>query len=358
VNASNSDIFASLTGRRVALVHDWVTGFRGGEKVLAEIAALVPDADLYTLVYVRGSAVPVIENRRVNPASINWLPGVSRYYRWLLPTFSGWADRLDLSDYDLVLSTSHCVAKGARAPSGAPHVCYCHTPMRYVWDRFDDYFGHHRGLVHYLIQKEAARLREWDRKTASRVDQWMANSHFVRDRILEFYGVDPDRVAVVHPPVEVEHFDVRRRPPVSREDRYLVVSALVPYKRIDHAVVACARSGRRLDVAGTGPEAQRLQELARAHGGVEDFGITPLEATAAGLPVIARAEGGALDTVRNGVNGYLYSEDGVDALVRALDGFENDGRTFAPDPMNEWAAEFAPARFTDNYLRTLAPWLD
>jgi glycosyltransferase involved in cell wall biosynthesis len=355
VNASNSDIFASLTGRRVALVHDWVTGFRGGEKVLAEIAALVPDADLYTLVYVRGSAVPVIENRRV---------------RWLLPTFSGWADRLDLSDYDLVLSTSHCVAKGARAPSGAPHVCYCHTPMRYVWDRFDDYFGHHRGLVHYLIQKEAARLREWDRKTASRVDQWMANSHFVRDRILEFYGVDPDRVAVVHPPVEVEHFDVRRRPPVSREDRYLVVSAL-----------------RRLDVAGTGPEAQRLQELARAHGasdrirflgfvadddlpelmasrraflfpGVEDFGITPLEATAAGLPVIARAEGGALDTVRNGVNGYLYSEDGVDALVRALDGFENDGRTFAPDPMNEWAAEFAPARFTDNYLRTLAPWLD
>jgi hypothetical protein len=138
--------------------------------------------------------------------------------------------------------------------------------MRYVWDRFDDYFGHHRGLVHYLIQKEAARLREWDRKTASRVDQWMANSHFVRDRILEFYGVDPDRVAVVHPPVEVEHFDVRRRPPVSREDRYLVVSALVPYKRIDHAVVACARSGRRLDVAGTGPEAQRLQELARAHG--------------------------------------------------------------------------------------------
>ena len=371
----------ALATRRVALVHDWLTGYRGGEKVLAAIAELVPHADLYTLIHVPGSTVPVIEDRRVYASPLNRLPGVAGYYRWLLSFFPTWADHHDLADYDLVLSTSHCVAKSTGAE--ATHLCYCHTPMRYVWDRFDDYFGHHRGPMRWLLEREAARLRAWDRRTADRVDHWMANSHFVRDRIVEFYGVDPSRVEVLPPPVEVDRFAAAGPDHgAAREDRYLVVSALVPYKRIDHAVEACARSGRRLDVAGTGPEAERLVELARRHDatdrirflgfvsdadlpglmasrramlfpGVEDFGITPVEATAAGLPVIARGEGGALDTIREGVNGLLYSGESVDALVEALDRFETAGAAFDPAPMREWAAEFSRARFVERYVRVL-----
>jgi len=367
---------------RVALVHDWLTGYRGGEKVLDAIAGLSPRADLYTLIHVPGSTRPTIENRRVRASWLNRLPGVEDYYRWLLPFFPGWIDRLDLSDYDLVLSTSHCVAKGARAAPGAVHVCYCHTPMRYVWDRFDDYFGHWTGPRRWLIEREAARLRHWDRETVDRVDRWIANSHFVRDRILRFYEVDPDRVEVVVPPVDVERF----RPPEpapEREDRYLAVSALVPYKRIDHAVEACARTGRRLDVAGTGPEEAALKARVRDLGatdrirflgfvpddelpglmarrraflfpGIEDFGITPVESTAAGLPVVARGVGGVLDSVRDGENGVLYEGGGAEALEAALDDFEARGDVWDRRVMWTWAEGFAEGRFVERYVDVVA----
>ena len=361
-----------LRGQRVALVHDWLTGMRGGEKVLREIARLVPQADLYTLIHVRGSVDPVVEDRRVVASWLDRIPGIEKHYRWWLPFFPSWVDRLDLSDYDLVLSTSHCVAKGARARR---HVCYCHTPMRYVWDRFEDYFGHLRGPRRWLIEGQARRLREWDRRTAGRVDRYLANSRFVRDRILRFYPVADDQVSVVYPPVETERFASVEPPP--RRERYLVVSALVPYKRIDHAVEACARSGRPLDVAGTGPELTRLRARAEAldadvrwlgfvsddelpglmasrrallFPGVEDFGITPVEATAAGLPVIARGMGGALDTVRPQCNGVLYEGDGVEALIEALDRFEAVETEFDPEAMRAWAARFSCRNFLRSYL--------
>jgi glycosyltransferase involved in cell wall biosynthesis len=255
--------------------------------------------------------------------------------------------------------------------------------MRYVWDRFEDYFGNWTGLKRRVVESQARRLREWDRATAERVDHWIANSSFVRDRILEFYRVDESRVAVVPPPVDVQRFEtVDRR----GGERYLVVSALVPYKRIDHAVEACARSGRPLDVAGTGPELGRLQELARGYRGadirflgfvpdaqlpgvlaehraflfpgVEDFGITVVEATAAGLPVLARSAGGAVDSVRPGVNGVLYEGDGPDALQAALDEFEGSGASYPIDVMREWARRFRPEEFRRRYLDEVHGVLD
>ncbi|MDX1502951.1 MAG: glycosyltransferase, partial [Thermoanaerobaculia bacterium] len=225
---------ADLARRRVAVVHDWITGRRGGEKVLEAIFELAPGADLFTLIHLPGSTSSAIEQRRVTASWINRLPGVGRYYRWLLPLFPAAIERLDLSGYDLVMSVSHCVAKGAVA-RGAPHLCYCNTPMRYVWDRFDDYFGHLPAPLRFLIGLQAKRLRRWDRETASRVDGWIGNSSFVRQRIVQYYGLDEERVAVVHPPVEVERFAAAR---AERDDRYLVVSALVPYKRVDLAVEA------------------------------------------------------------------------------------------------------------------------
>jgi glycosyltransferase involved in cell wall biosynthesis len=363
---------------RVALVHDWLTGYRGGEKVLESIAGLVGEAELYTLFHVKGANPPAIENRPIHSSWMNAIPGVHARYRWLLPFFPAWADGLDLHDYDLILSTSHCVAKGAGADSNACHVCYCHTPMRYVWDRFDDYFGHWTGLKRRIVDQQAKRLREWDKNTAPRVDRWVANSSFVRQRILDFYDVETDRVAVVAPPVDVERFAAANP---SGGDRYLVVSALVPYKRIDVAVEACARSGRPLDVAGSGPELLALQELARAtpdadirflgfvpdaklpelmarhraflFPGVEDFGITVVEATAAGLPIIARGAGGALDSVRPGVNGMLYDGDSVDAMIAALDEFEGAGASYTVAAMREWAARFSPEEFRRRYQAEL-----
>lgn len=365
----------SLPGR-VALLHDWVNGFRGGEKVLELIAREVPSADLYTLFFVPGSSHPTIEDRRVVASWMNRLPGVQRNYRYLLPLFPGWVDRLDLRDYDLLLSTSHCVVKGAVPRRDAVHVCYCHTPMRYVWDRFDDYFGRARGLKLSLLKWQAARLRNWDRETAERVDLYLANSRFVADRIRDFYGMSPDRVRVLHPPVDVDRFAAAD--PADRTDRYLVVSALVPYKRVETAIRACLRLGRPLDVAGTGPERERLEALVRAEGagdrirflgfvpdaelpdlmashramlfpGVEDFGITPVEATAAGLPVIALARGGALDTIAPGTNGVLHEEEGVDGVVAGIREFEAAG-DYSRAAMLKLARSFRPERFRQEYL--------
>jgi glycosyltransferase involved in cell wall biosynthesis len=375
-----------LGERRVALVHDWITGYRGGEKVLEAIASFVPRADLYTLIHVRGASHPVIEKRCVRASWMNRLPGVRRYYRWLLPLFPAWADRLDLSGYDLVLSTSHCVAKGVRAPSGAAHVCYCHTPMRYVWDRFEDYFGHVRGPQRRLLRWQASRLRSWDRRSADRVDHYLANSHFVRGRILEYYGLEPSRVSVVHPPVDLRAFPEPGEPP-GRSDRYLVVSALVPYKRIDVAVEACARSGRGLDVVGSGPGRSQLEDRVRRLGaggsvrflgfvpdedlgallrrgrallfpGIEDFGITPVEATACGLPTVALAQGGALDTIVDGLNGVLYERATVDGLLEGLERFENMSESWDGDRMREHARNFDRPMFLARYARELRAVLE
>jgi glycosyltransferase involved in cell wall biosynthesis len=371
---------------KVALVHDWLTGMRGGEKCLEVMAEIFPAADLYTLLHVPGSVSPVIENRRVVTSFIQRLPRAERRYRWALPLFPRAVEAFDLAGYDLVLSSSHCVAKGARAAPGALAVCYCYTPMRYVWDRFDDYFGGKPGPLRALIGWQAARLRAWDRRTADRVHHWLPISTVVQQRLLDWYQVPRERTRIVFPPVDVERFRTAGAlpPPGGLQSRGydLVLSALVPYKRIDLAVTAAIAAGRLLVVAGDGPERGRLEALAaRTRGpgrvvfagavadtvlpayyghcrafvfpGLEDFGITPLEATAAGRPVVAFAAGGVLDTVREGLNGVFFSEQTAGALAKALVDPRLDG-DWDTAAMARHAATFGRERFRDELTAALA----
>jgi glycosyltransferase involved in cell wall biosynthesis len=354
---------------RVALVHDWLTGTRGGERCLEVFAELYPDADLFTLLHVPGSVSPTIERRRIATSFIQRLPGAARRYRHYLPLMPAAVSRFDLAGYDLVLSSSHCVAKGARAARGSLHVCYCFTPMRYVWDRYADYVGDGAGLAARLaLPAVAPLLRAWDRSASGRVHHFVAISEHVRARIRRCYGRE---AMVIHPPVDVQRFELTDG---HQGDYYLVVSALVPYKRVDLAVLAAGRLGRRLLVAGSGPEAARLSalagptveflgwrsdaEIARLYRdcravlfpGCEDFGIVPLEAMAAGRPVIALAAGGALETVvpaggEAAATGLLFGEPTPDALVAAIQRFERDEGAFLPKALRARAELFDRERF-------------
>jgi len=238
---------------RVALVHDWLTGLRGGEKVLEVLCELFPRATLFTLVHVEGATSPIIESLPIRTAFTQKLPAARKLYRWYLPLHPWAIESLNLEGFDLVISSSHCVAKGVRPPSGALHICYCHTPMRYVWDRFEDYFG--TGLkARFLYGPVAKRLREWDVRSASRVHEFIANSSYVAGRIESYYHRKAD--AVIPPPVDTDFYVLGSGEP---GPYYLVVSALVPYKRIDLAIDAFRNRSEELVIVGAGPSEARLR---------------------------------------------------------------------------------------------------
>ena len=349
---------------KVALVHDWLTGLRGGERVLEQLCLLYPGADVFTLVHVPGSCGEIIEGHRIFTSFLDRLP--KRAYRHYLPLFPAAIESFDLSAYDLVVSTSHAVAKGARARPGAVHVAYIHTPMRYVWDQFDVYFGHGRaGLLTRLAARAVApMLRSWDVRSTARVQGLIANSRFVAERIRRFWSREVD--AVVYPPVDTWRFVPAAEGP-SSEEYALIVSALVPYKRVDLAVSAFSRLKRPLFVAGDGPERRRLERAAgpsvrflgavgqdalpRLYAGArffvlpgeEDFGIAPVEAQAAGRPVLALGRGGALETVIAGETGVFFAEPTVESLLEGIAAIDR----LSPDPMriHEHAKRFDVARF-------------
>jgi glycosyltransferase involved in cell wall biosynthesis len=325
-------------GLRVALVHDWLTGMRGGEKVLEALCEIFPDAPLYTLVRVPGTVSARIEARPIHTSFVQHLPAPGRLHRHYLPLYPLAVELWDFSSFDLVISSSHCAVKSVKVRKDAVHVCYCHSPMRYAWDQFDAYFGPDQigKLKSRLMRPIMHEMARWDRATAARVDRFLANSQYVAGRIARYYN---RRSAVVHPPVDTDFYTPGSR---SSSRGFLIVSALVPYKRLDVAIEACRRVAAPLTIVGTGPEAARLRALAgpdvRFVGwlpdeqvralyrsatatllpGTEDFGIVPVESQACGTPVVALGEGGARETVIDGQTGVLVPEPTAEAFTAGL----------------------------------------
>ena len=362
-----------MENAKVALVHDWLTGQRGGEKVLEVLAEIFPKAPIYTLFHIKGSQHPDIEKRVIRTSFLQRFPFLEKKYRSYLPLFPLAIEMFDLQEYDLVVSTSHCVAKGAIPAPDALHVCYIHSPMRYAWNLYFSYFSPDKlsPFSRWLIPPAVHRLRTWDAASAARVDRFVANSANVARRVGKYYRRDAD---VIPPPVDTGFFTPDETVP--RGDYHLVVSALAPYKRIDLAVEAFNRTGAPLKIVGTGPEYRALRKRARANveflgaasaedlrrlyrgaaafllPGEEDFGIATLEAQACGTPAIAFGRGGSLETVVSGQTGILFDEPTVAGLLGALDKF----RAFAcnRETIRSNAMQFSREKFKEgmsSYLR-------
>lgn len=330
---------------RVAVTHEWLAVPGGSEKVIEAILRLVPHAEIFCSVYDPAPFGELITDRPVHPSFIQKIPKATTQYPKLLPLMDTAFRRFDLSGFDLVISSNHACAKNVRTPAGVPHVCYCHTPMRYAWDP-DFLLQEDLGpAARAIVKPLTAYLRRVDARGAKQPTLIAANSSFVAQRVRDWWHRDAE---VVHPPVEVERFVTRERR-VGPDAPYLVFGRLVPYKRPDAAVEACRKLGRRLVVAGDGrfmehvraaagddpnidirgrvsdTEADELMATCRAllFPGVEDFGIVPVEAQAAGMPVIALGEGGARDSVQDGVTGVLYDDPSADGLAAAIERFES-----------------------------------
>ncbi len=362
---------------KVAVVHDWLTGMRGGELVLEAILDLFPQAEIYTLLWDQGKLSKKIESRKIHTSPLQAVPGIARRYRYFLPMMPKAIESLDLGDSDLVISSSHCVAKGVRKPKGAVHVSYVHAPMRYIWERYDDYFGPGRAKpwVRAAAQLTRRYLQEWDRASsqAPRVDHLVSNSRFIADQVERAYGRPS---SVVHPFVDLSRFREPRKP----ESFYLMVGAFAPNKRVDLAVEAFTELGLPLRIVGGGQDEAKIRGLAgptveflgmrtndeiadlfsrcRAFifPGIEDFGITPLEAMAAGAPVIAYGKGGALETVTD-QTGVRYRPQTAQALADAVRQVES-GVSFDESACRARAAQFTRARFLSDFASEVrSAWL-
>ena len=360
---------------RVALIHYWLVTMRGGESVLEALCEMFPEADIFTHVYVPEAMSPEIRKHRVFTSFIQRLPRAKKLYQQYLPLMPFALEQFDLRGYDLVISTESGPAKGVLTPAETPHLCYCHTPMRYLWDHYQDYLASAGWLSRLGLRIFSHRLRQWDVLSANRVDHFVANSHNVARRIHKHYRREAD---VVYPPVDVDFFSLpagQAETTPRNERHYLCLGQLVPYKRVDLAVEACTRLGRKLVVIGEGSEFERLKGkagecvtfagkvdreriramLLQSRGlifpGEEDFGIVPLEAQAAGVPVVAYARGGALETVREGETGTFFQEQTVDSLVQALVRFEQ--MVFDPAVLTRHAQGFSRESFKKGMIAAL-----
>jgi glycosyltransferase involved in cell wall biosynthesis len=357
---------------RVAIVHYWLVGRRGGEKVLEALCEIYPEADLFTHVYDPAAVGPVIAAHNVTTTFIAKLPFARRLYKHYLPLMPFALEDLDLSAYDLVISSESGPAKGVLTRPDTLHICYCHSPMRYIWDQYHLYRSAAGPLARLILLFIAPFLRVWDVSSANRVDHFIANSRFVAKRIEKTYR---RKATVICPPVALSDYAVADHPSL---DYYLFLSQLEAYKRPDLVIEAANRSGRRLIVVGTGSEEKRLKDLAgptvtllgrqtteqiaellrncRAllFAGIEDFGIVFLEAMASGRPVIAYAAGGALDAVVEGKTGLFFREQTALSLIQAMEAFELNPNAFDPLAIRVHAESFGTEAFKAKFMQAVA----
>tara|TARA_B100000686_G_C16750236_1_gene952001 strand:+ start:159 stop:1313 length:1155 start_codon:yes stop_codon:yes gene_type:complete len=370
---------------KIALVHDWLTGMRGGEKCLEVFCRLFPEADLFTLLHARGKLSPIIEGMKIRTSFLQKIPGIEDSYRYFLPLMPFAVRQFDFNGYDLILSSSHCVAKGIRRPKDAVHLSYCFTPMRYIWDQHDQYFSRKKsGLLTLLFMSLLRRsFQRWDVKTSREVSRFIAISQHVRKRIERHYGRPAD---VIYPPVDTHFYSPGSEKTVG--DYFLIVSAFAPYKRLDLAVEAFNELGYPLKIIGDGQDYVTLKKMAASNieflgrcsdeeirtwyagcrafvfPGEEDFGITPLEAQAMGRPVIAFARGGALETVIPEVStskqefvfsdnklarptGVFFHAPTPGSLVSAIKHFESVESQFDPKAARQNALAFDSEVFSE-----------
>ncbi|MCX8042338.1 MAG: glycosyltransferase [Thermodesulfobacteriaceae bacterium] len=356
---------------KIALVHDWLTGMRGGEKVLEAICELFPHADLYTLLHIKGSVASTIEKRKIFTSFLQHLPDIEQKYRYYLPLMPQAIERFDLSEYDVVISSSHCVAKGVKVKDKTLHICYCHTPMRYVWDMYPVYFEKASIYVKILMKILRKYLQKWDLKSSKRVNHFIANSENVRKRIQRHYHRE---AKVIYPPVDTDFF-VPSNSGVKSKSYYLIVSAFAPYKKIDLAIEAFNYLKYPLKIIGTGQEEKKLKKIAKKNieflgwvskeelrehyqnckalifPGEEDFGIVAVEAQACGTPVIAYGRGGITETVipiqdrPDTPTGVFFYEQTPLALIEAVKKFETLEEKFDPYKIRKNAERFSKERF-------------
>ena len=352
---------------KVALVHDWLVQQGGAERVLKCLHDMYPDAPIYTLVYDEAKAPAWLKDCDVRTTYIQKWPGAKSHHKLLLSFMSKAWEALDLTEYDLVISSCASCCKGILTRPDATHICYCHSPIRYVWDLYYDYLEGSGVIKRFAMKKLIHGVREWDYLAAQRVDHFVANSNFVAKRIEKFYRRES---TVIHPgafvPAE-ESVD-------ETGDYYLVVSRFVRYKRIDIAVEACNKLGKKLVIIGSGGEdEERLRamagptvefrgrvsddEMRAAYAGaraflfpgIEDYGLTPVEAMAAGVPVLAYGEGGALETVSDGETGLFFHEQNADGLAACIERFEREGVSFTRQQIHEYSKQFSEESFVEQF---------
>jgi glycosyltransferase involved in cell wall biosynthesis len=330
-----------LENKKIALVHYWLVGMRGGEKVVESLCRLFPHIDIYTLIYNKDKVSDLINSKKIYTSFIQKMPFAKKKHQAYLPLMPVAVEQFDLSGYDIVISSESGVAKGVLTKPETCHICYCHSPMRYLWNMYFDYLNNEKigCFKRIFIRWYFNYLRVWDLASSFRVDYFICNSNNVRKRILKYYNRDS---AVIYPPVSVDGFKFSEK----KEDFYLVISQLVSYKRIDIAVDAFNISGKNLIIIGDGPERKKLEkkagknikflgwqenEVLKEHysnarafifPGEEDFGITPVEAQASGTPVIGYGKGGLLETVIDRVTGLFFEKQDALSLVEAVERFE------------------------------------
>jgi len=352
-----------MTNINIALIHHWLVSLRGGEKVLEQFSKIFPKAEIHTLVKTKSyeSLGKIIPEHQIHTTIINWFPRAEKLYKSFLPLFPTAIGSHKVGG-DFILSSDASLIKGMKKEEHVPHVCYCHSPPRYLWDLQEDYLASMGRLKAAVFKKITPYLQDFDQKGAQNVDYFIANSNFVKERIQRIYGRES---IVIHPPVELDEFHFTK----TSEDFYLVVAAFVPYKKLDIAVKAYNKNGKKLVVIGEGSEIEYLKSIAKENvkilgsqsfdvlkehyqkckafvfPGIEDFGITPLEAQASGKPVIAIKKGGALETVIENKTGIFFDEQTPESLNMAISKFESGDHSITPEACRKNAEEFSPERF-------------